>query len=103
MKDSACNDIPMPSLGALKVLAAGEHSARVEEQGVRFVTKREVAQAVSVLCRCIDNWMRANRIPYMRLSARCTRFHLPSVLTALRKFEVKESAYHRGSLVAGSS
>ncbi|MEI6493099.1 MAG: hypothetical protein WCO94_11170 [Verrucomicrobiota bacterium] len=54
-----------------------------------LVTKRVVAKAVSVSLRCIDNWMREKRIPFIRLSPRCVRFHLPSVLAALRRFEVQ--------------
>jgi hypothetical protein len=39
--------------------------------------------------RTVDNWIRQRRIPTVRISKRMVRFHLPSVLAALRKFEVK--------------
>lgn len=55
-----------------------------------LVKKPAVAKAGSVSCRCVDNWIRQKRIPVVRLSPRCVRFHLPSVLAALRRFEVKE-------------
>jgi hypothetical protein len=55
-----------------------------------LVKKTAVARAASVSCRSVENWMRQKRIPFVRLSPRCVRFHLPSVIAALRKFEVKE-------------
>ena len=55
-----------------------------------LVKKTVVANALSVSCRSIENWMREKRIPFIRLSDRCVRFYLPSVLAALGKFEIKE-------------
>ncbi len=55
-----------------------------------LVKKTAVARAASVSCRTVENWMRQKRIPFVRLSSRCVRFHLLSVLAALRKFEVRE-------------
>jgi hypothetical protein len=55
-----------------------------------LVTKDVVARAASVSPRTIENWMVQRRIPYIRLSPRCVRFHITGVLAALRKFEVKE-------------
>lgn len=63
-----------------------------------LVKKAVVANAASVSCRCVENWMRQKRIPFVRLSDRCVRFHLPSVLAALRKFEVKEVQIERGRI-----
>ncbi|MEP6717446.1 MAG: hypothetical protein ABJC09_17890, partial [Terriglobia bacterium] len=53
-----------------------------------LVKKTAVAQAAQVSVRTIDNFVRGKRIPFVRLSARCIRFHLPSVLAALRKYEI---------------
>ena len=53
-------------------------------------TKQTVASAFAVSPRCVENWMKQKRIPFVKLSAKCVRFHLPSVLAALRKYEVKE-------------
>ena len=53
-------------------------------------TKQTVASAASVSTRCVENWMKQKRIPFVKLSARCVRFDLKSVLAALRKFEIKE-------------
>jgi len=54
-----------------------------------LVTKTTVAKAVSVSNRCVEMWMQRRLIPVVRLSPRCVRFHLPSVLAALRRLEVK--------------
>jgi hypothetical protein len=56
-----------------------------------LVNKRVVAQAASASTRSVDNWIRERKIPVVRISRRCVRFHLPSVLAALRKFEVREA------------
>ena len=53
-----------------------------------LVTKKVVARAASVSTRCVELWMKRRLIPVVRLSPRCVRFHLPSVLAALRRMEV---------------
>jgi len=55
-----------------------------------LVKKPVVARAASTSIRTIDNLVRQRKIPIIRISKRCVRFHLPSVLAAL-KFEVKEA------------
>ena len=60
-----------------------------------LVTKDVVARAASVSPRTIENWMGQRRIPYIRLSPKCVRFHITSVLAALRRFEVKEVGHAR--------
>ena len=55
-----------------------------------LVNKRAVARAASASVRSVDNWIAERKIPVVRITKRCVRFHLPSVLAALRKFEVKE-------------
>jgi hypothetical protein len=55
-----------------------------------LVDKRVVARAASASLRSVDNWIAERKIPVIRITKRCVRFHLPSVLAALRKFEVKE-------------
>ena len=42
--------------------------------------------------RTVDNWQKQKRIPYLKFSARCVRYHLPSVVAALRRFEIREVA-----------
>jgi hypothetical protein len=58
---------------------------------IGLVTKKVVARAASVSSRTIDNLQRKKKIPYVKLSARCVRYHLPSVLAALRRFEIREA------------
>lgn len=55
-----------------------------------LVTKPVVARAASVSPRCVEMWMAQKRIPFIRISPRCVRFHLPSVIAALRRLEVEE-------------
>jgi len=64
-----------------------------------LVTKDVVARAASVSPRTIENWMGQRRIPYIRLSPKCVRFHITSVLAALRRFEVKEVG-HAGKAIS---
>ena len=56
-----------------------------------LLKRPQLARAINVSARTVDNWQKQKRIPYLKLSARCVRFHLPSVLAALRKFEVREA------------
>jgi hypothetical protein len=56
-----------------------------------LITKPLVARAIKVSTRSVDNWIFERKIPIVRISKRCVRFHLPSVIAALRKFEVKEA------------
>lgn len=51
----------------------------------QLVKKKEVATAFRVNCRTVDNWMRTGTIPFIRISCRLVRFHLPSVAEALMK------------------
>jgi phage terminase Nu1 subunit (DNA packaging protein) len=55
-----------------------------------LVTKRTVAKAAAVSTRTIENWTRQKMIPVVRLGKRCVRFHLASVITALRRMEIQE-------------
>jgi len=57
-----------------------------------LLKRPELARAINVSPRTIDNWQKQRRIPYLKITNRCVRFHLPSVLAALRKqFEVMEA------------
>jgi hypothetical protein len=56
-----------------------------------LLKRRQLALALGASTRSVDNWQKERKIPFIRISARCVRFHLPSVLAALRKFEVKEA------------
>ena len=56
----------------------------------RLVTKPVMALAASVSPRLIDVWAHEKKIPVVRISPRCLRYHIPSVLAALRRFTVEE-------------
>ena len=58
--------------------------------GTELGNKRHAAQAAKLSVRSIENLVRRKKIPIIRISARCVRFHVPSLLAALRRFEVKE-------------
>jgi hypothetical protein len=55
-----------------------------------LLKRPQLARAIGVSPRTIDNWQKAKRIPFLKLSARCVRYDLRSVLAALRRFEVRE-------------
>ena len=63
--------------------------------GRHFLSKRELASAVGVSPRTIDNWMVQKRIPFIRLSARLIKFNLDRVKAALARYEVKETGARR--------
>ena len=54
--------------------------------------KKTIAKVASVSCRTIDAWMKAKKIPFIRLSNRCIRFNRRAVLRALGAYTVKEAA-----------
>ena len=58
-------------------------------------SKQEVALAVGVSPRTIDNWMAQKRIPFLRLSARLIKFNLERVKATLARYEVKEAGVRR--------
>jgi hypothetical protein len=59
--------------------------------GSELGKKEHAAQAAKLSVRSIENYGKAKRIPVVRLSPRCVRYHIPSVLRALRKFEITPS------------
>jgi excisionase family DNA binding protein len=63
--------------------------------GRHFLSKQELAIAVGVSPRTIDNWMAQKRIPFLRLSARLIKFNLERVKAALARYEVKEAGVRR--------
>jgi hypothetical protein len=56
-----------------------------------LLKRPQLARAINTSVRTVDNLQRLKKIPCIKISPRCVRFHLPSVLAALRKFEVKEA------------
>lgn len=55
-----------------------------------LVNREQMARALNVSCRTIDNLQQAKKIPFIKLSERCIRFYIPEVLVALQRFTVKE-------------
>ncbi len=56
----------------------------------QLTNKRGVAKAAGVSPRLVDRWIQEKKIPSILLSPRCRRFHLPSVMAALRRYTVEE-------------
>ncbi len=71
--------------GASKISASN-----IESISKRLLSKKELARALGVSPRTIENWLAAKKIPQLRLSARLTRFNLARVESALSRYEVKE-------------
>jgi excisionase family DNA binding protein len=63
---------------------------RIPALGRHFLSKQELALAIGVSPRTIDNWMAQKRIPFLRLSARLIKFNLERVKAALARYEIKE-------------
>ena len=71
--------------GASKISASN-----IESISKRLLSKKELACALGVSTRTIENWLSQKRIPQLRLSARLTRFSLPKVEAALARYEIRE-------------
>jgi hypothetical protein len=57
----------------------------------RLLKRTELARALNISPRSVDNFQKAKRIPVIRITPRCVRFSLPAVVKALEKFQVKEA------------
>lgn len=58
-------------------------------QGIRFLTKEQIAARYQVSVACINKWMAARRLPFLRISHRVVRFDVHACDKALTKFEVR--------------
>ena len=56
-----------------------------------LLKRPQLARAINVSPRTIDNFVARKIILTIRISARCVRFDLGAVLKALKRFEVKEA------------
>jgi predicted DNA-binding transcriptional regulator AlpA len=81
--------------GAFKTSASNNSSTGAPETTRRLLRKRELAAALGVSERTLDNWLAQKRIPRLRFSARLTRFSLPKVEAALARYEIKEVGARR--------
>jgi hypothetical protein len=66
---------------ALAALAATDELA--------LLKRPQLARAIGLSPRGVDNLTKRKIIPYIKISPRCVRFSLPAVLAALQRFEVK--------------
>jgi len=81
--------------GASQITAVSDSSEGVQSTPKRLLTKRELAAALNVSERTIDNWLAQRKIPRLRLSERLTRFNLCRVEAALARYEIKEAGARR--------
>ena len=72
--------------GGASKIAAGN----IESISKRLLSKKELALALGVSPRSIDNWIAQRRIPFLRLSARLIKFNLARVELSLARYEVRE-------------
>jgi hypothetical protein len=56
-----------------------------------LLKRAQLARAINMSVRSVDNLQRQKKIPVIKISARCCRFSLPAVMRALEKFEVREA------------
>jgi excisionase family DNA binding protein len=52
-----------------------------------LLSKKEVAARLRISPRTLDQWMRAGRVPFLKIG-RSVRFRFPAVLEKLARFEV---------------
>ena len=55
-----------------------------------LLKRPQLAKAINVSPRTVDNWQKQKRIPFLKLGARCIRYDLRAVIAALKKFEIRE-------------
>jgi excisionase family DNA binding protein len=81
--------------GASQITAVSDSNRGVQSFGRHFLSKKELALALGVSPRTIDNWMAQRRIPFVRLSPRLIKFIFERVKAALACYEVKEVGARR--------
>ena len=59
------------------------------QTGFRLLNKIELARALNVSTRSVDNFQKSKRIPVIRITPRCVRYSLAAVLEALEKFQIR--------------
>jgi len=55
----------------------------IEERGNRLLKKKEIADALSMTTRSVENFMKRGQIPFIRIGS-LVRFSLPDVLEAVK-------------------
>ena len=52
-------------------------------------TTPQLPKLLQVTPRCLENWRKVRRLPFLKIN-KAVRFHVPSVMAALRRFVTKE-------------
>lgn len=90
----ASREIPMPEKSKSSKGSHRSSSSLTPDQTALFaailLTKPQLAGQLRLSVRSIENLMAQRLIPYIRAGRRSVRFHLPRVLAALERREVKE-------------
>ena len=60
-----------------------------------LLTRRELANRLSISPRTVDNLQHRRIIGCIRISPRLVRFHLPTVMRALQAYQIKELGRRR--------
>ena len=76
--------------GTSKTAAANDSNGGVQSAPKRLLSKRELAAALNVSERTVDNLLAKKIIPRLRLSPRMNRFIWPRVEAALARLESHE-------------
>jgi excisionase family DNA binding protein len=67
--------------------ASGTQQAEAERsQGL--LTKYNLAQRLQLSVRTVDTWMRAGRLPYLKVGEKTVRFRWPDVVEKLKTYRV---------------
>jgi hypothetical protein len=82
--------LPQPDTFPLGMKPKLDHPVTNLSASRAMVRKKELATALNVSPRTVDNWVRQKRIPVHRFSPRLLRYDLRKVQTALDKYEVIE-------------
>lgn len=67
---------------------------QVTEESEGLADLKTVAQRLRISTRYVQQLVKRKIIPVIRLGRRCTRFDLPNVLVAIKKYEIHEVGRH---------
>jgi hypothetical protein len=86
-KNNSANGISGPVKSLLKRIGEDE----LNDIYTGLLKRHELARALSISPRSVDNFQKAKVIPVIRITPRCVRFDLRAVLRALERFTVREA------------
>jgi excisionase family DNA binding protein len=79
----------MPALKRILPLTAAQKKHYAQSEAP-LVDKRVVAADLRVGLRTVERWVKAKKIPYIRIGHRMLRFRLDAVRAAIARWETKE-------------